>query len=100
MSASPHHDLELALALSARMAAFAAANDWDAVVGLQEDRDAALGRGHPADARSRELLLLIVEQNMALQAAAFAARQDVEQELGMNRRNHRAAGAYLSAARA
>jgi hypothetical protein len=100
VSAASHDHLELALALSSRMAAFAAANDWDSVVGLHEERDAALHLGHPSDARSRELLLSIVEQNMALQAAAFAARQDVEQELGINRRNHRAAGAYLSAARA
>lgn len=100
MSTASHDDLELALALSTRMATFAAANDWDSVVALQEERDAALHRGHPHDARSRELLLLVVEQNMALQAAAFAARQGVEEELGINRRNHRAAGAYLSAARA
>jgi hypothetical protein len=100
MSSLSHEDLESALALSARMAERGAANDWDAVVALQQERDASLHRGHPADARSRELLMRIVEQNMALQAAAFAARQHVEQELGINRRNHRAAGAYLSAARA
>jgi hypothetical protein len=99
MTATTHDALEQSLELTTRMLEAAGRGDWDDVVGFDIERSELLAQGHPADARSRELLMSLVEKNRELEVIAGRARDQVDQQMGDNRQRHRAASAYLASAR-
>ena len=91
-----HIPLELAYELSVRALEAARAGEWDRVHELTPQRDAQLKLGHPRDARSADIVRILIEHNAQLMDLAEQARDGVTQQMQQHKYSHRALSAYIT----
>jgi Flagellar protein FliT len=91
-----HIPLELAYELSVQALEAARAGEWDRVQELTPQRDAQLKLGHPRDARSADIVRILIEQNAQLLELAEHAKGSVDQQMQQHKYSHRALSAYIA----
>ena len=91
-----HIPLELAYELSVQALEAARAGEWDRVQELTPQRDAQLRMGHPRDARSADIVRILIEQNAQLMELAEQAKGSVDQQMQQHKYSHRALSAYIA----
>jgi hypothetical protein len=89
-------ELQQALQLTAQMIDAAGDGDWQQVVSLDSERQPLLAAARRPDPQWHELLTALHQQNQQLLMIAAGAREEVEQQLGQHRYNHRALNTYIA----
>ncbi|MET0330646.1 MAG: flagellar protein FliT [Dyella sp.] len=96
MQGNVEDGLHQALRLTAQMLDAASAGDWSLVTSLDGARQPLLAAARRPDPQWRELLTDLHQQNQQLLMLAAGAREQVEQQLGQHRYNHRALNTYIA----
>lgn len=91
-----HIPLELAYELSVKALEAARAGEWEHVQELTPQRDAQLKLGHPRDARSADIVRILIEHNAQLMGLAEQARASVNEQMQQHKYSHRALSAYIA----
>jgi tripartite-type tricarboxylate transporter receptor subunit TctC len=90
-------DLQQALLLTAQMLDAAGVNDWERVASLDSTRQPLLAAARRPDPQWQECLAALQQHNQQVLTLASTAREQVEQQLGSHRYNHRALNTYITA---
>lgn len=96
MTEQTHIPLELAYEFSVQALEAARAGEWDRVHDLTPQRDAQLKLGHPRDARSADIVRILIEQNAQLMDLVERARGMVDEQMQQHKYSHRALSAYIA----
>jgi flagellar protein FliT len=88
--------LQQAVQLTEQMLDAAREGDWQLATSLDSQRQPLLAAARQPDPQWHELLTTLHEQNQHLLTLAVGAREQVEQQLGQHRYNHRALNSYLA----
>jgi hypothetical protein len=97
MSELAHMGLLRAAEITEKMLDAASIGHWPQVVELDAERQPWLRQAHPADARSRDMLMALLAQNRQLLERAAGARDEVERQFDRHKYSHRALNTYMAA---
>jgi hypothetical protein len=88
--------LQQALLLTEQMLDAAGVADWDLVASLDSTRQPLLAAARRPDPEWQEWLTALHQRNQQVLMLAASAREQVEQQLGSHRYNHRALNTYIA----